>query len=128
MKVLNLTLHRADDDQLKAGVEDLTSDVYKDLRDLALVEENPSKEEIDRRARKIARIASDYCDDRGLPRKCMIGGAPWFVPHLLKVLRASRFRVFFAFSRRRSAEERDPETGVTYKAGTFKHLGFVESP
>ena len=128
MKIVNLTLHRADPEQKKAGVISLKHEYFQDLRDKLLVEKPPSPEEIEERCRGIVRIADDFCDEYGLARNVMIGGAPWLMPTLEKHLRSARFRVLYAFSKRRSVEEYDPRLGVTKKAGEFQHLGLVESP
>ena len=127
-KVLNLTIHRLTDEQEAAGVVPLPPEWFEDLESQVLTEDLPSPEDIEEKARRIVRLADDYCADAGMERLVMVGGAPWLMPTLEKYLRAARFRVFYAFSKRRSKEVTDPKTGVVYKAGSFQHLGFVESP
>ena len=55
----------------------------------------------------------------------MIGGAPFFMPPLQKALLEARISVRYAFSRRISHEEMQPD-GSVRKTQTFTHAGWVK--
>jgi len=102
------------------------------IQKLLTFEEIPSKEEIEARAKELARIAaseaSHYAGDTDNMiwiTRVMIGGAPYLMGALEKALRESGFTPVYAFSKRESVEQPQPD-GSVKKIQVFRHLGFVE--
>ena len=118
MKILNLTQHKPTEEQIKAGVIEPT-EIKSDIQTLLTFDDIPSKEEMEERAFRLARI----CVEEGL-NKAMIGGAPYFMSTLEKVLKDNGIQPLYSFSKR-VVEEVETENGVEKKV-IFKHLGFVE--
>lgn len=54
----------------------------------------------------------------------MVGGAPFFMAPLEAALRAVNIIPVYAFSKRESVEEKQPD-GSVKKTQVFKHAGFV---
>lgn len=54
----------------------------------------------------------------------MLGGAPWMMPALEKVAHLRGLSVCYAFSKRVSEEQHQPD-GSVKKVNTFKHQGFI---
>jgi hypothetical protein len=54
----------------------------------------------------------------------MIGGAPYLMAPLERALRRKRITPLYAFSERRSTEEKGND-GEIIKRTVFKHIGFV---
>lgn len=119
--ILNLTQHDATAEQLAGGVVDLAGDAREGVRQLLTFPTPPSAAEMGDCARSIAYIA------RLQGAKCaMIGGAPFFMPTLERVLEATGIQVLYAFSVRESVEEALPD-GSIKKSSRFRHAGFVSS-
>ena len=117
-KILNLTQHMATPDQIKAGVHE---PVHKDrIQSLLNFAEIPTEMGMRSRAEKLAYYASQ--DGYG---KAMIGGAPYFMSHLEKALKAKGIIPVYAFSARES-QEVEQAYGSVRKINVFKHLGFYE--
>ena len=117
-KILNLTQHMATPDQVKAGVHE---PVHKDrIQSLLNFVEIPTEMGMKSRAEKLAYYAAEdgYV-------KAMIGGAPYFMSHLEKALKAKGIIPVYAFSARISTECEQAD-GSVKKVNTFKHLGFYE--
>jgi hypothetical protein len=55
----------------------------------------------------------------------MIGGAPYLMGALEKALRECGFTPVYAFSKRESIDQPQPD-GSVRKVAVFRHLGFVE--
>jgi len=122
MIVLNLTQHAASPEQRAAGVCDLEGADLTELRELLTFEELPDAAEIRRRAEATARLAGGTG-----AAAAMIGGAPYLMAPLERELRARGIRPLYAFSRRESVEQTQPD-GSIRKVAVFRHLGFVEAP
>ena len=128
-KIINLTQHAATKDQQKAGVVDIAdSDLLAGLHDALTFQDPPSKEELDNRARYIAELACLAFSEDGNthPTEAMIGGAPFFMSHLERALKAIHIRPLYAFSRREVVETKAEDGGVQ-KTAIFKHIDFIES-
>lgn len=125
MRIVNLTQHTATAEQIEAGVYDLPAEDRAILSDLLTFEEIPDADTLWARAVGIAQIANLAVtrDDIDLPR-VMIGGAPYLMASLEVALRARRIRPVYAFSKRVSVDETQPD-GTVKKVGVFRHLGFV---
>ena len=119
MKILNLTQHKATQDQLDAGVEE---PVYKEKLCSYLNFDSgiPTYLGMKSRAEKLALYAKNEGYD-----KVMIGGAPYFMPVLEFVMKEAGLKVCYAFSKRVSEEKEI--NGVVVKVNSFKHLGFYEA-
>lgn len=122
---INLTQHAATDEQRSAGVRDLTPALRKELSTLLTVDEVPDLKDLRERALKIARLVAatvQELKDNGKSIEFMIGGAPFLMPVLARVLSETYHGTcVYAFSKRVAVE--DPTTGV--KTSVFAHEGFV---
>ena len=118
MKILNLTQHPATKEQIEVGViEPYEKGVIKVL---LTFDEIPTKDEMEDRAIRLARICfEENCD------AAMIGGAPYFMGTLEKILKLGGIQPLYAFSKR-VVKEIQKEDGSVEKKTTFKFEGFVE--
>jgi len=129
--VLNLTQHAATSEQVAAGVIDLTGEKLATVRDWLTFDEPPREALIEARASALAQAASrepvggDYVRGRRYPY-AMIGGAPYLMGPLERALQARGVHALYAFSRRESVEQEQPD-GSVRKINVFRHLGFVEA-
>ena len=119
MKILNLTQHQATIKQVEVGVIEPESKEY--IQKLLTFDEIPSKQEIRKRARKLAGYAK--LTFKGESGKAMIGGAPFLMSELEYWLRKNRIEPVYAFSKRVSVEKEID--GEIIKTNVFKHIGFV---
>jgi hypothetical protein len=116
MMIMNLTQHVATDAQIKDGVvEPQDKDAVKALLTFT---EAPTREEIERRAAALARVA-EGCD------AAMIGGAPYLMAALEAALVEVCVQPLYSFTERRSVEETAPD-GTVRKVSVFTHTGWVE--
>lgn len=120
--ILNLTQHKATQEQIDQGVVDFDDKTRTEISQLLTFDELPDRNEMIKRA----------CDLVTILRlknhtKCevMIGGAPFFMPILERTLYVNRFDPVFAFSKRVSVEKE--VDGKIAKTNEFKHIGFVRS-
>jgi hypothetical protein len=120
--IANGTQHPASSEQRDDGVVDLDEEIHKDLQQLLTFEDIPTSGEMLDRAIQIARLL-EQGTSRGIS-SVMIGGAPFFMSTLERVLKARKWRVCYAFSRRESVENVGDD-GKVVKSSTFRHLGFV---
>lgn len=116
IKIINLTQHGSTTDQLSAGVIEPTN--KKEVQKLLSFEKIPSKKEMELRALLLTKIAMQY-------DHAMIGGAPFFMSTLEKMLSENGVKPLYAFSERNVVEEPLGD-GSTKKSVIFRHLGFVE--
>lgn len=128
MKVLNLTQHTASAEQIEAGVVDVAPEFREELAQLLTFGDLPSPVVLQHRAEAIAVFAAYQAASMGMSAdtKVMIGGAPFLMAPLVDALKIAGFRPVFAFSRRESVEETQPD-GSVRKVAAFRHLGFVEA-
>lgn len=111
--IINLTQHSASDEQVEANVIEPTN---KSAVQAAITfDAIPSVEEMVSRAQFLASIAKESGS-----KKAMIGGAPFFMGTLERVLIAHNITPVYAFSVRESIEKDGVKTSV------FRHTGFVE--
>lgn len=127
-KILNLTQHKATNDQLAAGVIDLPEDNRTKLQELLSFDELPSVRQLRDRASSVTELAYDalYNKEDGdlITDEVMIGGAPFFMGYLETFLRRKGLKPVYAFSRR-VTEEQQQADGTVKKIAVFKHEGFV---
>ena len=117
--IVNLTQHPATPDQLAAGVVDLSEPTLGALRRLLTFEDLPDDGEVYRRAVAIAEIAeASGCSH------AMLGGAPFLMAPLEREVAHRSIEPVYAFSRRESIEEPQPD-GSVRKVNVFRHAGFV---
>jgi len=119
--MMNLTQHPATPEQLEAGVRDLPPAARERLMALLTFDAPPTDREIITRAWRIAELADGRPD-----RTAMIGGVPFLMSSLEAALEDVGIGTFYAFSRRESVEELQPD-GSVRKVGVFRHAGFVEA-
>ncbi|MBP6868624.1 MAG: hypothetical protein KBC16_00740 [Candidatus Pacebacteria bacterium] len=117
MNILNLTQHAATADQIAAGVFEPAD--KSDVQRLLTFDTLPTREEVFARARALAEVAKRHGASRA-----MIGGAPFFMSPLERVLMRSEVQPDHAFAQRVSVEEPDGQGGVR-KTQIFRHLGFI---
>lgn len=115
--MLNLTQHAATAEQLAAGVVEPAD--KKQVQELLTFNELPSAGDIAQRAEALAQLAK-----AAGAKVAMVGGAPFFMAPLEKSLRAVGIKSAYAFSKRESVDEKQPD-GSVKKTQTFRHAGFV---
>ena len=116
MNILNLTQHRASLDQKKVGVIDLQDEHIKALKELLNFTEVPAQIDLEVRSFELVRMITENYSSK----RVMIGGAPFFMSHLERELKAVNIQPLYAFSKRVVSEK----DGV--KTSTFHHEGFVK--
>jgi hypothetical protein len=121
--ILNLTQHAATAEQLAAGVVDFDGATRAKLSALLTFDNLPTMVEVGEIADAIADLAiyEGENEDGVIPTRAMIGGAPFLMPTLEKVLIAVGITPCYAFSKRVVIKEAD---GVKERI-VFKHEGFV---
>ena len=116
--IVNLTQHEVTEDQYKDGVFDVDQfDKYL-IRKYLTFDEIPTVEEMEERAFWMAKIAYKYS------YLAMIGGAPYFMPYLIKELEKLGIEAVYSFTKRVSVDSIG-ESGEVVKKSVFKHIGFV---
>lgn len=123
--IINLTQHAATQDQLNAGVVEPSPEDKKNIQELLTFEKLPSVEELERRAYGLATLVTGMGASNASHHRVMIGGAPYFMGALEKALKAQGHTPVYAFSKRESVDQVQPD-GSIRKVATFRHLGFVE--
>jgi len=119
MKIANLTQHNSTKEQQKAGVVDLV-ERQDEIKILLTFDEIPSKEEMEDRAIRLTKIVKE----EGIFDAAMIGGAPFFMSTLERILKENGIQPLYAFSKRVSIEEEI--NGEVVKKSIFKFEGFVK--
>ena len=122
--IINLTQHPATAEQITAGVLDLPPARRASICQLLTFDALPTYDEIEETANSIALIADSFLPEEG-PHQAMIGGAPWLMAPLEIALRNQIITPIYAFSKRVSEEQLQPD-GTVLKVARFKHEGFVE--
>lgn len=125
-QIINLTQHPATPEQVEAGVVDVFD--RETLCALLTFDTPPSQGEMERRAHHLVDLywrRSDAAPE-GPIYSAMIGGAPFFMSTLERVLLGSGITPLYAFSRRESVEQVLPG-GEVKKSAVFRHAGFVEA-
>ena len=125
MTIINLTQHPATPEQIEAGVVDLPPDLRATLTKLLTFDTRPTFEDVQDRAEAIALLADSVLDEvAGVA--AMLGGAPFLMAPLERALIDKCIEPMYAFSRRVSVEEPQPD-GSVRKVNIFKHAGFVHT-
>ena len=115
--ILNLTIHKATQEQIEQGVVDLEDVSEVDvllLADCIVFNEIPTLPDLYRRAYTLAGMA-----DRLGYNMVMIGGAPFFMSILEKVLISVGVTPLYTFSKWITTDNQDGT-----KTSRFAHLGF----
>ena len=121
--MLNLTQHRATQEQILAGVVDMPEPVRARLSELLTFDEIPDADELNLRARAVAMLVMEK-NELGDPcLQAMIGGAPFFMRYLEVALLDQSVEPVYAFTRR-EVEEITVGGGLQ-KTSVFRHVGFV---
>jgi len=115
-KIINLTQHTPLPAQIAEGV--FSSSKHEEIRGLLTFHEAPTTKEMIKRALELSVIAREEGAEYAL-----IGGAPYFMPILEKVLLDSGIIPLYAFSRRQVEEV--TENGTTKKIVVFHHERFI---
>lgn len=119
--IANLTQHASSPEQQRAGVFDLEGDALATLREALTFSSLPPPWRVRQRAQDIAALAASSG-----AKHAMIGGAPYLMAPLEAALRERGVEPLYAFSRRESVEEVQPD-GSVEKRQVFRHLGFVQA-
>jgi hypothetical protein len=132
--ILNLTQHNATPEQEAQLVVEPRM-CKAEIQKLLTFDEIPTKEEIDARAKELARIAASEAsmyagdtDNEVWITRVMIGGAPYLMGALEKAIIECTdwgFCPVYAFSKRESVDQVQPD-GSVKKTAVFRHCGFVE--
>ena len=123
--MLNLTQHRVTNEQVVSGVTEPGSFTKRQIAKLLTFDEieDATGGEMTNRAVKIVDLCRD-CES------VLIGGAPYFMPYLVKALRENNIKPYYSFTKRVTEEkwvnDEDGEARVE-KISHFKHIGFVEA-
>ena len=118
-RIVNLTQHNPTPEQIRKGVENL-DERHEEIKELLTFDEIPTKEELEDRAKRLARIVLE----EGVYDAAMIGGAPYFMSYLEKALKEAGIQPLYSFTRREVEEVKDGDKVI--KKSVFKHIGFVE--
>ncbi len=119
--MINLTQHKATEEQKNAGVIDLPDDLHEKVKMLIDFKHCPTVAEMRCRARKVVDliINHDYT-----VKSALIGGAPFFMSTLENALLSGDIIPYYSFSIRDSVEE--VKDGVVIKVNKFVHKEFVQ--
>ena len=121
MSIINLTQHKATNDQVNDGVIDLPEHLHTKLVELITFNDIPQAGEMIKRANAVVKLVKEFDDNADF---AMIGGAPFFMSILEETLNDAAIQPLYAFSKRVSVEEVQPDGSVSKKV-VFKHEGFV---
>lgn len=122
--ILNATQHQATPEQVASGIKDLPAEVRQELGKLLTFEELPSATDL--RIRGIQVVGLLLANGAKPGVKVMIGGAPFFMEELADTCRRSGLRPCYAFSRRESVDQHQPD-GSVRKVAVFRHVGLIEA-
>lgn len=89
------------------------------VKTLLTFDQLPAEAELYKRAAELARICQQHKVELA-----MVGGAPFFMRPLHIHLDARGITPLYAFSKRESVEQTQPD-GTVKKTAVFKHIGFV---
>ena len=121
-KILNLTQHIATKEQIEVGV--FEPENKNEVKEFLTFNKIPTKTEIVASAIALASLAKEECEKHNC-KKVMIGGAPYLMSALERWLKKYGLQPVYAFSKRVSIDEPQPNGSVIKKA-IFKHEGFIE--
>lgn len=122
-RYINLTQHDLTQDQIEAGAYEPTPEDKAKIKKLLTFDEPPTYVDLFNRAHEISKIVREG----GYNAKCaLIGGAPYFMCHLENSLLGNDIVPVYAFSKRVSVEEQQPD-GSVVKKNVFKHEAFISN-
>jgi hypothetical protein len=130
-KIINMTQHHATPEQKAVGVVDLPEHMREEVSQVITFDEIPSPKEMTVRAQQVVAIfrrGQDAISQEGMIQvgiTAMIGGAPYFMASLERILMADGIEPVYAFSRRESEDQTQPD-GSVKKVAVFRHAGFVK--
>jgi hypothetical protein len=114
--MLNLTQHKATEDQKASGIQDMSPAMFAVIVKLLTFEEAPTAEEMRLRAKEISSLVKETGTT-----SVMIGGAPFFMSSLEAALQSVGIQPRYAFSKRESLDQIQPD-GSVRKVAVFKHI------
>ena len=123
--MLNLTQHIITAEQLRDGAVEPDQEMKAEIQRLITFDRTITDhpEQIQDRAKAlVSLIRREY----PLLDKAMVGGALYFMPALVRELKAAGIQPYFSYTDRVSQETHNPDGSVT-KTLVFKHLGWVEA-
>ena len=120
-KIYNLTQHVGTNDQRKSGLVEPNPETKKTIQQILTF--NNIKETNIEKMRKRAVTLATICLLKGY-KKALIGGAPFFMPVLAEILFEKGIHPVFAFSKRKSVEEK--KDGKVIKKSIFQFEGWIE--
>lgn len=121
--ILNLTQHAATQEQVSAGVVDMPEELRAKLATALTFDNAPTRKQLYLRGRYVLNLVAQT---RFEGRRAMIGGAPFFMSTLERVLLEAGITPVYAFSKRESVEEVKAD-GSVVKINVFQHVGFVSA-
>ena len=116
--ILNLTQHESTKEQIEAGVYEPDDKIL--VRQLLTFDTLPTKETIISQTVKLLSVVIGHQS-----RYVMIGGAPYQMSELEKMLRCCGIIPLYSFSER-ITETKIEEDGSVKKLTVFRHKGFIE--
>lgn len=133
MDVLNFTQHNCTKDQLDAGILELPAEHKQKLSELLTFEQLPTSDDVWLRAVQLVSLFETVAvelgytfEDDSKSLMPMVGGAPFLMASLELAFTSSNLKVCYAFSRRESVEQTQPD-GTVRKVAVFRHVGLVHS-
>ena len=139
--IVNLTQHDATPEQFAQGVYNVCDELKPSLKESLTFGSLPSIKDLKSRAKRVASLVlsniileceapvPSFLSVRSVLEDyeicAMIGGAPFFMPFLERALIEDNITPLYAFSKRVSIEETQPD-GTVLRRNVFKHEGFVE--
>lgn len=122
MKIINFTQHAATKEQLDSGVfEPIPMDVRQRILNFDSL---PSLETLRNRRDEVIALLDEVSQAHPEADAVMIGGAPFFMSFMEVAVISAGLKPVYAFSRRVSIEQTQPD-GSVVKTAKFQHAGFV---
>ena len=121
--MLNLTQHALTAEQWRDGAVEPDQEMKAEIQKLITFDRSVMTEagQIEERAKAlVALIRKEY----PLLNKAMVGGALYFMPALVRELKAVGIQPYFSYTDRVSTDVHNADGSVT-KTLVFKHLGWV---
>lgn len=119
--ILNLTQHAATDEQRAAGAIEVAAADKKRLTAALTFNDAPTL----RSMLDAVRVVADMADVYGI-RNVMVGCAPWLQCELIEELEHRGYSAWFAFSRRESVDQPQPD-GSVRKVAIFRHVTWIHA-
>jgi len=125
--ILNLTRHKATEDQKAVGIIDLPHEYISRINALGTFQPIPTVTQLIERANDIVFVLQEYIRISGMYKvdSIMLGGAPYFNAVLDKVLTINGFRPCYPFTFKQS--QHSVENNKTVSTTVYKHMGLVHT-